>query len=473
MSDFTDRFTALARRLKSIEFRGVGPPEPPYGEAPSLEQCRDPLNRGRYFLPIAYQDNYVAPLEKRLETVLARQTADLEAFTAPIYQQVDPEVASPLRRFLAVLSDLYWSFLDQAKQKAIGAPEPLQVLPPLAFFKHEAGDAPYTFPVDSVMSSFGASIGVVGLPSTHRADPILWAILAHETGGHDVIHAQPGLLDELRRGVITQFSKTPWKPGAKPTDSQMLGLLWSSWMDEAASDVYGVLNVGPAFALNLAAYFAALTARDLKDQGPFPWLLSESSVQKGILDPHPTDILRLDLAIGAVQNLRGLKAQDRAKYAKMIDEIRDLCVQGASEIVLNGEVEIPAGRRLLFDQPIKMKVMRDSAQKVGAYIVTAKLKALNGRTIQDVETWDNGDETMANLAATTLPSGQVSAIEGDDAQLLAGATLALLKDPSAYQTVTNGLNSALDRSYSNDPTWSARAGHAARPRPGAAKPRTA
>ena len=37
-------------------------------------------------------------------------------------------------------------------------------------------------------------------------------------------------------------------------------LIWSYWMDEAAADVYGVLNMGPTFAPSLAAFLAAFRA---------------------------------------------------------------------------------------------------------------------------------------------------------------------------------------------------------------------
>ena len=56
-----------------------------------------------------------------------------------------------------------------------------------------------------------------------------------------------------------------------------------------------------------------------------------------------------------------------------------------------------------------------------AYIATARLRAFGGRSIQDVETWDEDDERIANLIADGLINRQTQRVKilGDDAQLLA------------------------------------------------------
>ena len=42
---------------------------------------------------------------------------------------------------------------------------------------------------------------------------------------------------------------------------------------------------------------------------------------------------------------------------------------------------------------------------------------------------------------------------GDDAQLLAGANIALFADPTLYNQATQLLNQALDQSFATDPYW--------------------
>ena len=80
------------------------------------------------------------------------------------------------------------------------------------------------------------------------------------------------------------------------------------------------------------------------------------------------------------------------------------------------------------------------------------MNALNGHSIQDIETWDDNDERVAQTINSALTAGKPVVSLGDDAQL-AGATLALLDQPGKYKTVTDALNAALDKSFQTDPIW--------------------
>jgi hypothetical protein len=100
--------------------------------------------------------------------------------------------------------------------------------------------------------------------------------------------------------------------------------------------------------------------------------------------------------------------------------------------------------------------MQQAARNVGGFIATARLRALNGHSIQDIETWDDADEAKAQAIKKAMLEGQSVNTLGDDAQLLAGATLALLDQPARYDAVTRALDQALDRSFQSDPIWGAR-----------------
>ena len=85
-------------------------------------------------------------------------------------------------------------------------------------------------------------------------------------------------------------------------------------------------------------------------------------------------------------------------------------------------------------------------------------------TIQEVETWDEADELVALSICKALVEGPdfdgtdgddpvTIAAMGDDAQLLAGATLAAFTKSSAgsFASINRRLARALDRSFQSDP----------------------
>jgi hypothetical protein len=110
-------------------------------------------------------------------------------------------------------------------------------------------------------------------------------------------------------------------------------------------------------------------------------------------------------------------------------------------------------------QPIPVKAdmplaeAADAARKVGRMIATHKFRALNDRSIQDIETWDDADEAAAEAISARILQRQSIVGHGDDAQLLAGATLALLQKPERYDEAQSLLNAALDESFRTDPVW--------------------
>jgi hypothetical protein len=100
--------------------------------------------------------------------------------------------------------------------------------------------------------------------------------------------------------------------------------------------------------------------------------------------------------------------------------------------------------------------MADAAQaarRVGRLIATKTFESLNNHSIQDIETWDDADEQTAAAIAANVAAGKSIVEAGDDAQLLAGATMALIDDPTKYDSATTLLNAALDESFNNDPIW--------------------
>ena len=441
--------------LRGIDLFGTAPPAPPWGDAvPDQLAVDHALRAGANAIPLALRNAYVTPLEQHLPRVLHELDGSpdlVETIAGAVYEHVDAGIARPLHRFLAVVSNLYRSFLDAERRANAGFPV-VEQLPPMAMFQHKGDNGPFTLPVDVMTQLCGARVGVVSMPATYADHPVIWAALAHETGGHDVLHADEQLLPELGAGVRTIFGAHSVAVRETMTPAQFMGLLWAYWMDEAASDVYGTLNIGPTFGLNLAVFFAALNAR--ADGSDVPSLRADSGAgEDGRLDPHPTDIVRPHLVLGAVESLIGLRQEVRDAYARQLTELADLFGQGATSVTISGMLPVGPSTARRVHATLPLADMQKAARLVGGYIASARLRALDGHSIQDLETWDDADEEAANRVAGGLARSTSVVGLGDDAQLLAGATLALFDDPAIYPQVTAGLNEALDASYASDKIW--------------------
>ena len=448
-------FVKLFDTLRAIDLFGTAPPAPPWGDSfPTAEEVGAALESGANLVPLVFHGDYVTPFEQAVPRVLValRDQPDLlETLAGAVYQHADADVAPELHRFLAVISNFYRSFLSNRQRLAAGFPLTQQD-PPLAMFQHSGESGPFTITVENIAQLIGGSVGVVSLPATYRAHPVTWASLAHETGGHDVLHADPQLLPELTVGVQAIFGGGPIGADGQINTAQLLSALWGWWIDEAASDIYGVMNIGPTFGHNLAVFFAALLAQGA-GAGPPRMRTNSGPDSRGVLDPHPTDLLRLDLIIGAVQALQALGQTIRIGYVNELRQLSVLLGQQATTIQLKGILPVGGQRAIRVNTSFPLADMQAAARRVGAFIATTRLQALGGHTIQEIETWDDADEQTATTIAAAIASNTPITGAGDDAQLLAGAMLALLKDADRYDEATRLLVDALDESYANDPIW--------------------
>jgi hypothetical protein len=449
-----NNFVQLCNTWAKLDLFGSRPPEPPWGRGAPIDfDVRAAVESGRGAVPLAYGVPFVDPLERQLQRIVAVSTSDtttLETIAGAIYQHAAGYSLAPnLKRFLAIISNLYRSFLDRKKRAAADFPV-RESLPPLASFKFVGDDGPFTIPVDSIEQLIGGTVGVVSLPAIYADDPVLWASLAHETGGHDVVHADHGLLEELQAGLKQILGRIS-VPGLTTNE---LVTLWAYWMDEAVADVYGVLNVGPTFGANLAAFFAALRSKPEAGGFSIPKISMRSvSPPDRPLDVHPTDILRIHLALGVVETSTGLAAAKRSRYVADLKELAALCASGDT-VEIAGFAVLDAADALTFDTAVPLSRLQESARQVGRYIATVKLATLGNHSIQDIETWDDADEARAEAVRAALAAGQPIGALGDDAQLLAGATAHLLNVPNAYASVTAALADGLDQSFATDPIWS-------------------
>jgi hypothetical protein len=454
----SDNVDSLIESFVAIEPLQEGNQPPPWAPGePDAARLAELIEGAADDLPLVYREAYVEPLSRALQHLLrsddnpAAVALNVETLVGAVYQHHrQSAVRGQLRQFLAVVSNYYRSFLSAAKRRAVQFPVPSEGLPPLAVFQHSGAFGPFTFPDEMVKKLCGAELSVVSLPQRLSAHPVTWLTLAHETAGHDVLHADPDLLPELVVAVRTLFGGGPLTPGEQPDPDQLQALLWSYWIDEVASDIYALLNSGPAFAYNMGMFLAALrTFNPAIGAGIFrnsPYLA---------LDLHPPTVLRLHVAIGVIRNLASIGAADRDDHVKNLEALARRHADGVKTLPVQGRVEVERDRWVDVERvEVRLDELTAAARRVGGFLATAPLRAFDGHTVQDIETWDADDERVTHIIADTLIEvpGNAQAVMnlGDDAQLLAGATLALLQKPALYDRVNRALAGALTESHRRD-----------------------
>jgi hypothetical protein len=416
-------------------------------------------------------------------------------------------MAADGRGFLALVSNSYRSFLEPERLPQSNFPQPTSTLPALATFRRKldldtvSGHldfAPFTLPANEVERLCGAQVAIVSLPSCYRSHPVVsWGCVAHEVGGHDVLHSYPGLLSELKQTVRELFYQGPDPDNGRPdSEQQFLGLLWQHWTEEAACDVYAVMNLGPSYGIGLTIYFAALSAQfrtyyyrktpkgPSLSFSPVPTLPTSSRYDDEYVDYHPTKILSLYVVMGAIQALYALEENKKQGYLEAIKGCAQICLDGNRTLIsemltkykapqdlvnhynpthvsIHGKIRIKAGAWVdMESRKIDLSIMGEHAYRVGYHIAAARLRSLNDHSIQDLETWNDADEAAAKtVSENILKSGNRIFEMGDDAQLFAGAMLAISAHPDEYISINETLRKALELSFWDDEIWGHKVWH--------------
>jgi hypothetical protein len=302
--------------------------------------------------------------------------------------------AKALGAFEEVVSDLYDGFLSAEDRRGVNPPD-REVDPPLVKFGNPAF-GPYTWPADAT-GAFGVRVAVVNLPPANaRRGLLAWPALGHEDAGHDILHADIGLLAEVSDAVRAGLSQENSTAG--------LAGYWADRIDETASDVCGILNMGPAPGIGLIGFFRGLDAAGGGD-GKLRSLGPDSDV-------HPADILRGFLAAATVRLLEFSGARAWAD-------------------VIEGETENDLATIRLAGKKVDPKVAKKSAEIVAREIVTHPMASLENHALGEIQNWRDADEevvqrlrgslTTANPVPADLPTKVYAA------HLVAGATMAALE----------------------------------------------
>lgn len=334
--------------------------------------------------------------------------------------------------FQEISSDLYDSFISDESRvsKETGQPIALPtygVIPPLVKFGN-ADDGPYTWPCDTTTQLLGMKCAIVSLPPAQIKGGLLaWSSLGHETGGHDIVHADAGLLEELAKNVHDSLLKN--------FKSEALATYWANCMDETVSDVLGMLNLGPSAGIGLIGYFRSFGNGKLRNIGSTD-------------DPHPIDLLRGYLA-AAVANR--LSVQDAAEWQQLLTN--ETSKDNDTLFLYNQQT------RSYTPFPVALDVAIASTQVVADTLLKTKLKTLQGHSLQEIQNWNDNDEAIIQSLITALKAnGQLPAnLHGAGfyaAHVVGACTLAALEANANIGAIFGEMVSYLDTMHQENPTWS-------------------
>jgi hypothetical protein len=392
------------------------------------------LASARAKLPPLYRTTAADPFIAALEDLGAGRFAEMLAadpqrersaglmldIAQAILQNGEGYEARATDAFQEIISDLYDGFLSAKDRRGVKEPDYEKIAPLVKWGNPESG--PYTWPIDATRS-FGVDVAIVSLPPANaRGGLCAYAALGHEVGGHDILHADDGLLRELARRV-----RAALVAAKLPAD---LAGYWSSRIDETASDVLGVLNLGPAAAVGLIAYFRGIRAAF----GDGPELANDGAAG----DPHPADIVRGWLA---AETVRLLEFATASTWADAIAK----------------ETDKDAGRIRLAGRTVTMARAKKSAAIVARTIAADRLAALDGHALAEIQNWRDGDEAVAaKLARSLATRGSLPpAYAGGTyaAHVVAAAVMAALGKGAAIPAIFGRMLDVLKVMHDANPSW--------------------
>ncbi|MDP1835723.1 MAG: hypothetical protein Q8K75_07315 [Chlamydiales bacterium] len=405
------------------------------------------LERAASTLPQVYQQTASTPLirflknlgETKFYQIFNRQPTDQNSATLA---QIIPDAALAIlthqnfqavgvNAFQEIISDLYDSFLSEEVRAGTQSGRPIEpprygVIPPLVKFG-SAESGPYTWPCDATNEILGMSCAVVSLPPAQIVGGLLaWTSLGHETGGHDVIHADEGLIDELAQVVYDAVYKS--------FRSRSLASYWSNCIDETVSDVCGYLNLGPSAGPGLIGYFRALGNGKLRATGSMD-------------DPHPIDLLRGYLAAAVVKNL---PFKEAAEWSQAISKETS---KDDARLWLVDRFGIPHFFPVSFANAVA------STEVVAKAILQTKLSSLQKHSLQDIQNWTDKDQQIVDRLTTVLKTkGELpSDLRGPGfyaSYVVASATQAALQRGANISTIFNEMQTFLTLMHAENATWS-------------------
>jgi hypothetical protein len=237
------------------------------------------------------------------------------------------------------------------------------------------------------------------------------------------MHAYAGMEEQLSSAVSTALQAVDGLNSVLPD-------YWSSRIDETASDVMGILNMGPTAAIGVIGYFRGLNAAFSGKAA----LRNEGRAD----DPHPADIVRGYLASSVV---RLLSFSGAAAWANVLKAETD---KDLDQIVLDG-------------QRVSASDAQTSARIVAETIVQTKLPTLEAHALGDIQDWTDKDEQLVAQVRTILgTAGELPADQSPQifaAHVVGAAIMEALAGHDAPSLLFDRMKSLLGTMHKRNPSF--------------------
>lgn len=427
--DFSNLESCILDSKRAALMSDYGPDDPT-----DYSELRRRLEASKEKLPPLYRENVFKPYTEKLDWLgkvgfeyilrddpakegIAGLTLDI---AHAILQNGEGYQEYATDAFQEVCSDLYDGFLSAEDRRGVKPPD-LSVIPPLVKWgRPDFG--PYTWTIEPT-SVFGLKAAIVNLPPANaRYGLLAWATLSHETAGHDILHADKGLIGELANSVREAL--------AKENINEVLPDYWANRIDETASDTLGILNMGPTVGISLIGYFRALNAAwgagpMLRNIGPWD-------------DEHPADIVRGYLAASVI---RQLSFDGRDVWGKAIE----------------AETDKDLKKILLEDVNVDPDDVKKSTDIVAKILVRKKMNSLENHALGEIQDWHNRDEWIVNTLrgrlniAGKLPKHYTRGIYA--AHVVAAAVAEALAPDADIPLIFDRMQGMLKTMHDGNPSW--------------------
>ena len=349
------------------------------------------------------------------------------------------------------IADLYDGFLSMEERKRVKPPDYQTVSPLVLWGGPEAG--PYTIPSDpEFVVKLGINMSVVSMPPSYSENIVLWSAIGHETGGHDILHADEGLLSEIgytvEQEILKKKNESPLRGqevtlnGRKMPVAEFAAGYWKMTIDETASDVCGLLNLGPAAGIGIASLLIPIRGGKLLSEGWYD-------------DVHPIDALRVLLAADVIRDIPDLDVNIANAWGDALERIAEKYITNKNEFKLG--TEIPSG--IYTNVVIPYDGMRETIKIVAKTIAFTPLDSLEKHHLSEINTWANSDETLTlRLADDFLDDKEPSLEPGPDGQTVyaahvISAAIIALAESADITKVTDLAISGLNKMYDTNLVW--------------------